>query len=79
MSVMNDMVTVKRYFRMEIHMKECMKTGKEMDRECIGIFYFKYKVQRFKNGARYDGTYEDNKRQGQGTFYYPDGSTYEGL
>ncbi|RTG81094.1 uncharacterized protein DC041_0011655 [Schistosoma bovis] len=35
-------------------------------------------VQRFKNGARYDGTYEDNKRQGQGTFYYPDGSTYEG-
>uniref|UniRef100_A0A8B9FMB0 Uncharacterized protein n=1 Tax=Amazona collaria TaxID=241587 RepID=A0A8B9FMB0_9PSIT len=33
---------------------------------------------RFKNGARYIGTYLQNKKHGQGTFFYPDGSKYEG-
>lgn len=34
---------------------------------------------RFKNGARYIGEYIRNKKQGQGTFIYPDGSKYEGM
>ena len=33
---------------------------------------------RFKNGARYIGEYVKNKKHGQGTFIYPDGSKYEG-
>ena len=35
-------------------------------------------LYKFKSGARYDGEYEENKKHGQGTFYYPDGSKYEG-
>ena len=33
---------------------------------------------KFKSGARYVGNYEDNMKSGEGTFYYPDGSKYEG-
>lgn len=33
---------------------------------------------KFKNGARYVGEYLKNKKHGQGTFIYPDGSKYEG-
>ena len=33
---------------------------------------------RFKNGARYIGEWQKNKKHGQGTFIYPDGSKYEG-
>ncbi len=33
---------------------------------------------RFKNGARYIGEWSKNKKHGQGTFIYPDGSKYEG-
>lgn len=33
---------------------------------------------RFKNGARYIGEYYQNLKHGQGIFYYPDGSKYEG-
>lgn len=33
---------------------------------------------KFKNGARYIGDYVKNKKHGQGTFIYPDGSRYEG-
>lgn len=39
------------------------------------IFQGTYK---FKNGARYIGEYMDNKKHGNGTFIYPDGSKYEG-
>lgn len=35
-------------------------------------------VYKFKNGARYIGEYMKNKKHGQGTFIYPDGSKYEG-
>lgn len=35
-------------------------------------------LYRFKNGARYIGEYIENKKQGNGTFIYPDGSKYEG-
>lgn len=35
-------------------------------------------VYKFKNGARYVGEYFRNKKHGQGTFFYPDGSRYEG-
>lgn len=35
-------------------------------------------VYKFKNGARYIGEYVKNKKHGQGTFIYPDGSRYEG-
>lgn len=37
-------------------------------------------IQRFKQGAgaRYIGEYAKNKKHGQGTFIYPDGSKYEG-
>lgn len=38
------------------------------------LFY----IFRFKNGARYFGEYTKNKKHGQGTFIYPDGSKYEG-
>jgi len=34
---------------------------------------------RFKNGARYTGEWWKNKKHGQGTFIYPDGSKYEGI
>ena len=34
---------------------------------------------RFKNGARYTGEWLKNKKHGQGTFIYPDGSKYEGI
>ena len=33
---------------------------------------------RFKNDARYIGDYAYNKKHGDGTFIYPDGSKYEG-
>lgn len=33
---------------------------------------------KFKSSARYVGQYVDNLKQGDGTFYYPDGSIYEG-
>lgn len=33
---------------------------------------------RFRNGACYTGEYLQNKKHGQGIFYYPDGSKYEG-
>ena len=33
---------------------------------------------KFKSGARYIGEYMDNKKHGQGTFHYPDGSKFEG-
>lgn len=33
---------------------------------------------RFKNEARYIGEYAYNKKHGDGTFIYPDGSKYEG-
>lgn len=33
---------------------------------------------RFKNGARYIGEYYMNLKHGQGVFYYPDGSKYDG-
>lgn len=31
-------------------------------------------IYKFKNGARYVGEYVRNKKHGQGTFIYPDGS-----
>jgi len=34
---------------------------------------------RFKNGARYTGEWLKNKKHGEGTFIYPDGSKYEGM
>ena len=34
---------------------------------------------KFKSGAIYVGEYADNKKHGQGTFFYPDGSKYEGM
>ena len=39
------------------------------------LFHFPF---RFKNGARYIGEWQKNKKHGQGTFIYPDGSKYEG-
>lgn len=35
-------------------------------------------VFRFKNGARYIGDWQQNKKHGQGMFIYPDGSKFEG-
>ena len=35
-------------------------------------------MYKFKSGARYIGSYEDNLKSGEGIFYYPDGSIYEG-
>lgn len=35
-------------------------------------------MYKFKSGARFIGEYVDNKKHGQGIFYYPDGSKYEG-
>lgn len=36
-------------------------------------------VYQFRNGAKYDGSYDRGKRNGHGVFEYPDGSRYEGL
>lgn len=36
-------------------------------------------MYKFKSGARYEGEWLNNKKHGQGTFYYPDGSKYEGM
>ncbi len=33
---------------------------------------------KFKKGARYIGEWYMNLKHGQGIFYYPDGSKYEG-
>jgi len=50
------------------------------------LYYFTYLLiyllivlYRFKNGARYTGEWLKNKKHGQGTFIYPDGSKYEGI
>ena len=48
------------------------------------VFYWVIQLKwqgtyKFKSGARYIGDYDDNKKHGQGTFYYPDGSKYEGI
>ena len=32
----------------------------------------------FRNGARYSGFYDNNRKSGRGTFLYPDSSKYEG-
>lgn len=42
----------------------------------------KYVFRKVKDKARnacYVGCYEKNKKNGQGTFFYPDGAKYEGL
>lgn len=53
-----------------------VRVGLRTDRNhIIGVFQGVYK---FKNGARYIGEYVKNKKHGQGTFIYPDGSRYEG-
>lgn len=33
----------------------------------------------FRNGAKYDGFYDQGKKGGCGVFEYPDGSRYEGM
>ena len=33
----------------------------------------------FRNGAKYNGFYDKGKKNGHGTFEYPDGSKYEGM
>lgn len=43
--------------------------------------YGKYVFRKFKGKSRnacYMGHYENNKKNGQGTFLYPDGAKYEG-
>ena len=35
-------------------------------------------VYKFKSGTQYEGDYVQNKKHGQGLFYYPDGSKYDG-
>jgi len=35
-------------------------------------------VSRFVTGAIYDGEWLDDKKHGQGTYFYTDGSRYEG-
>jgi len=36
-------------------------------------------VSRFVTGAIYDGEWLDNRKHGQGTYFYTDGSRYEGM
>ena len=50
--------------------------------KCVFFVLFFCSLQglyKFKNGARYIGEYKYNKKHGQGTFIYPDGSKYEGM
>jgi len=35
-------------------------------------------IIKFENGDRYDGDYEDDMKNGEGTLYYSDGGKYEG-
>lgn len=78
---MKGMVMEKQFYRMGILMKACMKTGSGTGKEFTGIFWrlVLSLVNRFKNGARYDGFYRENKKHGTGTFYYPDGAVYQGI
>ena len=41
------------------------------------VVYFS--CHRFANGAVYDGQWANGKKNGKGTFTYPDGSHYEGI
>ena len=46
---------------------------------CLNLMEFAPQgTYKFKSGARYIGEYLENKKHGHGTFYYPDGSKYEG-
>ena len=45
----------------------------------LDLIVFLTYFNRFKNTARYVGEYARNKKHGQGTFIYPDGSKYEGM
>ena len=36
------------------------------------------KNMTIQNGAKYEGQYKFNKKNGNGSFYYPDGSVYHG-
>ena len=45
---------------------------------CFFSTQFIQGVYKFKSGHRYEGDYVRNKKHGQGIFYYPDGSKYDG-
>ena len=42
------------------------------------LFVFFTRTCRFATGAMYKGEWLDNRKHGQGTYYYTDGSRYEG-
>ena len=42
----------------------------------IWVYYIKSHNQN--DGKRYEGQYFDDKKEGQGTFYWPDGRQYKG-
>jgi len=39
---------------------------------------YKLNIDRFANGAVYEGEWYNGKKNGHGVFTYPDGSEYEG-
>ena len=45
-----------------------------------GVFIWVYytKSHNQNDGKRYEGQYFYNKKEGQGTFYWPDGRQYKG-
>lgn len=51
------------------------KQWKHLINLLLSVYQGTYK---FKNGARYIGEWYMNLKHGQGIFYYPDGSKYEG-
>ena len=78
-------VKEKQSYPMVTFTRENMPMGKEMAMLAL-VSLYKQKTSiflpqgtyKFKSGARYVGNYEDNLKSGEGTFYYPDGSKYEG-
>ncbi len=88
MKKMNDMVSVKQHYLMEIPMKVNIKMAKDMVPELIDfpiqhvmlVSCFNLTLTTILCFFIYHtkGDYVKNKRHGRGIFYYPDGSKYDG-
>jgi len=43
------------------------------------LIFMPQTVDRFANGATYEGNWHNGKKNGHGIFSYPDGSQYDGM
>ena len=40
--------------------------------------YFRFSIETWPHGAKYEGEYQKDRRNGHGVYHYPDGRRYEG-